>query len=269
MFKTRLADYINAGLHRLDMTYKEFSALSGVPSTTLHSYAQGRVNNPDEENLSRIARAFGDDPNVIREMRREAMEAAPAHGAGGQGEDAARMEQFVCLIRAEILDALESCRGQALAQQGETIAQAEQRCEARIKAADEIWRERLQTQKEHDAQILESEKQHRDELRERGEASRAYLKTLVRNLSMALALLICLVVGFGAYSVYAYTVFDRTDPSKGLYQGGTSSIPWLPILAAAAALSVVGYRIYTAIQQGAQLFAEAGGSGRNGGVKGR
>ena len=48
----------------------------------------------------------------------------------------------------------------------------------------------------------------------------AYLRSLVRNVSILAAL-------FGAYSLYAYKTFDVEDPTRGLNRGGRTDLPFI------------------------------------------
>ena len=65
VFKLRISQYINRNLVEKELTYKQLAERSGVPASSIHSYAQGKTGNPNEDNLIRIAAAFGDPPEVI------------------------------------------------------------------------------------------------------------------------------------------------------------------------------------------------------------
>lgn len=230
MFKLRLAKYINDGLVEHNMSYKDLSRMSGVPPTTLSYYARGQVNTPNDEYCAKIAAAFGDSSDVIQQMRREAIGSTAAeNNLVAASDDQERMEKFVVLMRSNMSAILEEYRIQAAAQQTEILDRADKRVaneETRFRERlDEVSRQyRAELNKElaHAGALLESEKEHREELRKRNEDTRKYLKIMVRNLTIALVVvtlvLTSALIAFASYSFYAYHTFDRQDPTKGLYQ---------------------------------------------------
>lgn len=230
MFKIQLAKYINDNLARLDMTYKELSSRSGVPSTSIHSYAQGRVNNPDEDNLQRIAKAFGDPPEIIQQMRRESLSSTVAENKiMAETDDKQRMEKFAALMRENMLSVMEEYRAAAAAQQTELIVHADQRVADAQRAAQDInakvlrqCEEEVERQKRHNADLLALKDDMIATIQGEREKVRAYLKRIIRNLTVALIVVSLLsVIGIsllGGYAVYAYHTFDRQDPTQGLYQ---------------------------------------------------
>lgn len=230
MFKLRVADYINNNMLERGLTYKDVSRMSGVSDSSIHTYAQAKVTNPNEDNLIRIAAAFGDTPDIIQQMRREALNSTTEENKIiAQSSDKERMEEFTALMRSNVAQLLEEYRLQSAAQQTEIIQNADQRVaneEARFKKrVDEVVRQyeaEIEKERKHAETLLEAEKEHREELRRRNEATRGYLKTMVRNLTIALvAVAIFSAVGFaalGGYAVYAYNAFDRKDPTRGIYQ---------------------------------------------------
>ena len=68
MFHLHVSAYINDRLKKTKMTYRDLAARSGVPLSTIYGYARGQVNKPDDDALIRIAAAFGDNEDVIRQM---------------------------------------------------------------------------------------------------------------------------------------------------------------------------------------------------------
>lgn len=230
MFKLRVADYINSNMLERGLTYKDVSRMSGVSDSSIHTYAQAKVTNPNEDNLIRIAAAFGDPPDIIQQMRREALSSTTEENKIiAQSSDKERMEEFSALMRSNVAALLEEYRIQSAAQQTEIIQHADQRIaneEARFKKrVDEVIRQyeaEMEKERMHAQTLLNAEKEHRAELRSRNEATRGYLKTMVRNLTIALvAVAIFSAVGFaalGGYAVYAYNTFDLKDPTRGIYQ---------------------------------------------------
>lgn len=248
LFKLRLAEYINTNMREQGITYKRLEQLSGVPQTSLHSYAQAKVSNPDEDNLVRIAVAFGDDPEVIQRMRRETLDStAKENQIIARSGDKERMEEFASLIRSSVAKLLEEYREQSAAQQTEIIQHADARVETerqRFKSrAEEVLRqcleetqrekeacaEKIDMTKEHCRQLIDHEQRSSDKIAEENAIVRKYLKTVIRNLTIALIVVsIIAIIGLsalGGYSFYAYHTFDREDPTRGLYRAEVTVDP--------------------------------------------
>lgn len=230
MFKLRVSQYINNGLVENNWTYKTLCDRSGVPVSTIHSYAQGKTSNPNEENLIRIAAAFGDTPDVIHAMRKESMDTtAKENILIAKADDKELMEKYAALIRESVTQILEEYRAASAAQQTEIIAHADHRIEEerqRAKVLNETvlaqCQEEIDRAKKHNADLLALKDDQIAAAASSSKSALAYLKTVVRNLSIALIVVsILAVLGlsiFGGYAVYAYNTFDREDPTRGLYR---------------------------------------------------
>lgn len=230
MFKLRVSQYINNGLVENNWTYKNLSDRSGVPTSTIHSYAQGKTSNPNEENLIRIAAAFGDPPSVIHAMRKESVDTtAKENLLIAKADDKELMEKYAALIRESVTQILEEYRAASAAQQTEIIAHADARIEderQRCKLLNETvlaqCQEEIAREKAHNADLLALKDDQIAAAASSSKSALAYLKTVVRNLSLALIVVsILAVLGlsiFGGYAVYAYNTFDREDPTRGLYR---------------------------------------------------
>lgn len=235
MFKLRVSQYINNGLVENNWTYKNLSDRSGVPTSTIHSYAQGKTSNPNEENLIRIAAAFGDPPSVIHAMRKESVDTtAKENLLIAKADDKELMEKYAALIRESVTQILEEYRAASAAQQTEIIAHADARIEderQRCKLLNETvlaqCQEEIARVKSHNADLLALKDDQIAAAASSSKSALAYLKTVVRNLSLALIVVsILAVLGlsiFGGYAVYAYNTFDREDPTRGLYRVDATS----------------------------------------------
>jgi transcriptional regulator with XRE-family HTH domain len=128
VLKLLVSQYINTNLADHNMTYKKLSAISQVPTTTIHAYAQGKTSNPNEENLIRIAAAFGDGPEVIHEMRRASLDSTVKENMlVAKSTDKEMVEEYASLIRANVAQILEEYRAQSAAQQTEILQHADRR----------------------------------------------------------------------------------------------------------------------------------------------
>lgn len=237
MFKIQLAQYINDNMVRLNLTYKDIAARSGVPPSTLSYYARGQVTTPNDDYCIRIAAVFGDPPEVIQKMRRDALESTAAENRLiAEADDQERMERFAELLRKNMLSVMEEHRTASAEQQTEIIQHADKRIEeerARAKALNESvlkqCLEEIEREKEHNAEILALKNEMINKIEAERVQVRKYLKTVIRNLAFALiAVSLIAVIGLGAlggYAFYAYHTFDREDPTRGLYRAEITPEP--------------------------------------------
>ena len=215
MFKILVSQYINKNMVEYDFTFKNLFDRCNVPISTLHAYAQGKTSNPNEENLIRIAKAFGHGPEVIQAMRRQALEStAKENMILARSDDPELMEKYGAIIRSNVSQILEEYRLASAAQQTEIIQHADQLvADAKAEAAAQcelVAKQCRQHEQEH--------KEHCDALIAQMQNTIAYLRSLVRNVSLLAGL-------FGAYSLYSYKTFDVKDLGRGLYRGGRTDLP--------------------------------------------
>lgn len=182
------------------MTYRELSARSGVPISTLSAYARGQVERPVADNLARIVEAFGGSEDDLQSLY-----------AGDDGQAAERGQELADQIaeqtRGDFADALKAYAEHSEAQYKERLAAVQAQYQEYLADAEQLYAERLEAEQRHHAQ-----------LEERNRASREYLKRLARNRAIVIALLSVVLAAFMAYSFYAFTTFDLNAPDMGLYR---------------------------------------------------
>ena len=269
MFKIQLAQYINDNLALHKLTYKQLSDISGVAPSSIHASAQGSVNNPDDDNLRRIAKAFGDPPEIIQQMRRESIGATAAENKLiAEADDKQLMEKMGTLLRTTLLAVLEEYRAAAAAQQTEIIQHANQRVEEertrfKERAADVVKQcneemernkafydqryqmtiahcdQRIADIKAHMADIVQEKRDAEKKMSRQYARNRAYLRSSVRNLCIAGGVLLVTNIFFGAYAIFAYTVFDMQDLTRGLHRE-THSVGPMMLFLAIVAICVAG-----------------------------
>lgn len=235
MFKLRVAEYIKTNMHQKGMTFKELESVSGVPLSTLHSYASAKISKHTEDTLLRIAAAFGDPPSIIKEMRAKSEESfEEEQKLLKESENARQMEQFATLIRSNVSQILEEYREQALAQQIETsrhadervriaeqkaeerIAEVEQKtsqlieateieCQERIKTILAQCEEHEQMHKQHCMELMEAERRAFAELHSSDGNNQSYLRSAIRCLVIALIVFVLISFGLGVCCIYAFT----------------------------------------------------------------
>lgn len=190
---------------------KDMSRESGLSDSTLNSYILQKVSSPSEENLLRIAAAFGDPPEVIYKMRRESMDVTSAEEKLlAAADDQARMEKFTEIVKSSMLAIMQEYLTATSSQQTEIMSHADKRVEEeRTRASDlnakvlaqcqeEIERNRIHNSEImalKDALLAASEKENKD--------VRKYLRTVIRNLAIALvAVSVLAVVGIVSLGIY-------------------------------------------------------------------
>lgn len=172
MFKDDLSEYISSRMRERGLTYEEAAKLCGVSTSTLYNYARGMVANPNDDNLQKIAEAFGDSPDMLRQLRAD---------SGAQDTQAAGVKQ---------LEALRS-------QYAQQLADAQQNFDRDM--ADE---------KRHHRESIEAERSSSLRQTARDAQGTAYLKRLVRNLSILCLVLAALLVVAASYAFYAYKMMN-------------------------------------------------------------
>lgn len=215
MFKSVLSTYITSNMGSRGWKLKDMSRESGLSDSTLNSYILQKVSSPSEENLLRIAAAFGDPPEVIYKMRRESMDVTSAEEKLlAAADDQARMEKFTEIVKSSMLAIMQEYLTATSAQQTEIMAHADKRVEEeRTRASDlnakvlaqcqeEVERSRIHNSEImalKDALLAASEKENKD--------VRKYLRTVIRNLAIALvavsALAVVGIVSLGIYVINA------------------------------------------------------------------
>ena len=211
MSSLSVSAYIRNGLEANKMTYRELSARSGVPISTLSAYARGQVTRPVADNLSRIVEAFGDGGDTLQALY-----------ADDDGNEADRgqvlADQIAEQTRGDFADALEVYAAKSEAQYRDRLAAVQEQYQEYLADAEQLYAERLDAEQRHHAQIIAEMREHAQTIDRRSEDARRYLKRLVRVLAVAVFVLMILLGMFAAYGVYAFNAFDRKDPNRGIYR---------------------------------------------------
>lgn len=262
MFKEVFSEYIKSNMDERGWKLKDMARESTLSDSTINSYILMKINNPSEDNMLLIVRAFGHSPDVIQKMRQQAAMTANTveKKLVNAADDKQRMELFIKTVKETVSQTLEEYRLQAAAQQTEILQHADARVETerqRFKArADEVLRqcneeiarvkescnERIKMMEAHNNQRIADIREHMNDLiaeKTKAETKTAkqhrrtnsYLKNSVRNLCIAVGLLIITNVFFGAYAIFSYTTFDMADPTRGLHRETHSVGPMMLFLA--------------------------------------
>lgn len=138
MFRTVIANYINQGMVTHNLSAKEVATKSKTPESTLSNYRTGKVENPNEEQLFRIAAVFGDGPDTIRLLRLESEEASAREARlKAEAKDKDLINQIAEIIRGGSIALLDQHADRMAAQQSEILQHADARIEEeRQRAAD-------------------------------------------------------------------------------------------------------------------------------------
>lgn len=193
------------------MTYRELSARSGVPISTLSAYARGQVTRPDADNLARIVDAFGGSEDDLQVLY-----------AGDEGQAAERgqvlADQIAEQTRGDFADALKAYADHSEAQYKERLAAVQAQYQEYLADAEQLYAERLEAEQGHHAQLIEEIRAHAETIDRKSDDARRYLKRIVRVLAVTVVVLMILLGLFSAYGVYAFNTFDRNDTTRGIYQ---------------------------------------------------
>lgn len=207
VFAQKIASYINTGMKQRNLTYEDLRQLTGVPTSTLHSWAQGRVTKPNDEYLVRIAQAFGDPPEIIQRMRHESLAmTTETNMLIAQAHDKELMEKFVELINANTARLLEQSR-----------IDSDNRYVSRLNTVRDQYNRLYEEQRANFADQLAESKSHAAQTYMsatnylKGEID-YYRRALLRVVLVSIALVLIL----GAYAVYCFRTFDKNDPFRGL-----------------------------------------------------
>ena len=215
MLQYTISRYVKDGISQNGMSYRELSARSGVPISTISAYARGQVESPDADNLARIAQAFGDSPDTVAQLRAQAE--APAEEdarIAAEASDKELVERIVSTLRKTFDDLLDD----ANAQYTQRLSAVQEQYRGYLEDTEQRYAERLEAEQRHHEQIVEQMQQSVQTMDQRSEEGRRYLKRLVRALAAFVVVLMVLLGVFAAYGVYAFNAFDRNDPAKGIYQ---------------------------------------------------
>lgn len=264
MFKAVLSVYITSNMAARGWKLKDIARESGVSDSTIHSYIKQKSDNPSDENLFRIADAFGDPQEVIQRMRQESDGVADeAARMVDEADDAARMEKFTAIVRSAMLGIMQEYLAATAAQQTEIIQHADIRiaqeqadfkrrtaevvkqCHEENDRIEKACSEKLDMMEKHCSQRIEDMRVHMQEVvSAKGDAeakitrqynlNKDYLKSAIVHLIAAVGILLLTNIFFGAYAIFSYTVFDMADPTRGLHRETHSVGPMMLFLAIVA-----------------------------------
>lgn len=215
MLQYTISRYVKDGLSQNGMSYRELSARSGVPISTISAYARGQVESPDADNLARIAQAFGDSPDTVAQLRAQSEAQAEEDARiAAEASDKELVERIVTTLRQTFDGLLDD----ANAQYSQRLDAVQEQYRDYLSDAEQRYAERLEAEQRHHEQIIAEMREHAQTIDRRGEDARRYLKRLVRVLAVAVVVLMILLSVCAAYGVYAFNTFDRKEPNRGIYR---------------------------------------------------
>lgn len=267
MYGAAIAAHINQSMAAYNLSAKYVSSESKTPESTLSNYRTGKVEKPNEEQLLRIFAVWGDGPEVLYNIRKQVDETAAAEARlKASAKDKELIDQIAEVIKAGSMALLDQQAERVGAQQSEILRHADARVEEerrRFKArADEVLRqctaeiaknesicnEKIAMTEKHVRELLTLKDEQIKKSDAENEKVRAYLRVVVRNLTVALiAVAVFAVVGLaclGGYAFYAYQTFDLKDPTRGMYRGGASIGPIVLTLLVVGAVGAIAFFIF-------------------------
>ena len=219
MFHLHVSAYINDRLKKTKMTYRDLAARSGVPLSTIYGYARGQVNKPDDDALIRIAAAFGDGEDVIRQMHVDSLPSTTEENMiFAAASDQLLLEKLALLIRENFVAVMDDYVSSEERQYRERLATVQAQYDKLMADMERRYTERINAERAHCDQLSRQSMEHERTIDERSESSRNYLKRLANQRLLIIVVLAVVLIASMAYNVYAYRVFDVPDSSRGIYR---------------------------------------------------
>ena len=219
MFHLHVSAYINDRLKKTKMTYRDLAARSGVPLSTIYGYARGQVNKPDDDALIRIAAAFGDGEDVIRQMHVASLPSTTEENMiFAAASDQLLLEKLALLILENFVAVMDDYVSSEERQYRERLATVQAQYDKLMADMERRYTERINAERAHCDQLSRQSMAHERTIDERSESSRNYLKRLANQRLLIIVVLVVVLIASMAYNVYAFRVFDVPDSSRGIYR---------------------------------------------------
>lgn len=219
MFHLHVSAYINDRLKKTKMTYRDLAARSGVPLSTIYGYARGQVNKPDDDALIRIAAAFGDGEDVIRQMHVASLPSTTEENMiFAAASDQMLLEKLALLIRENFIAVMDDYVSSEERQYRERLSTVQAQYDKLMKDMEKKYEERIADERSHHDALIRQAMEHERVIDARSESSRNYLKRLANQRLLIIAVLAVVLLVSMAYNVYAFRVFDVPDASRGIYR---------------------------------------------------
>lgn len=122
------------------------------------------------------------------------------------------------------------------------IAIEKKHCQEKLDLMGRMYESRISDLKAHNLEMHNADVEHKDDISARVSFNRDFLLSCVRNLTATSILLGLTTLFFGAYAIFAYTVFDMADPTRGLHTE-THSIGPVALIAAVALIVIAASRL--------------------------
>lgn len=219
MFHLHVSAYINDRLKKTKMTYRDLAARSGVPLSTIYGYARGQVNKPDDDALIRIAAAFGDGEDVIRQMHVASLPSTTEENMiFAAASDHLLLEKLALLIRENFVAVMDDYVSSEERQYRERLATVQAQYDKLMKDMEKKYEERIADERLHHDALIHQAMDHERVIDLRSESSRNYLKRLANQRLLIIVVLAVILLASMAYNIYAFRVFDVPDASRGIYR---------------------------------------------------
>lgn len=157
MYGAAIAAHINQNMAAHNLSAKQVSSRSQTPESTLSNYRTGKVEKPNEEQVLRIFAVWGDGPDVLYNIRRQA-EATAAQEAQlkASAKDKELIDQIAEVIKAGSMALLDQQAERMGAQQSEILQHANQRVEEERQRSADLNAKVLRQCQEEVARIKEA-----------------------------------------------------------------------------------------------------------------
>lgn len=157
MYGAAIAAHINQNMAAHNLSAKQVSSRSQTPESTLSNYRTGKVEKPNEEQVLRIFAVWGDGPDVLYNIRRQAEETAAQEAQlKASAKDKELIDQIAEVIKAGSMALLDQQAERMGAQQSEILQHANQRVEEERQRSADLNAKVLRQCQEEVARIKEA-----------------------------------------------------------------------------------------------------------------
>lgn len=115
-------------------------------------------------------------------------------------------------------------------------------CQDKITMLERMYESRIEDLRAYSVQMHNADVEHKGDITARVSFNRDFLLSCVRNLTATSILLGLTTLFFGSYAIFAYTVFDMADPTRGLHTE-THSIGPVALIAAVMLIIIAVSRL--------------------------
>ena len=196
----------------------------------------------DAELIDQIAEVIKSGSMALLDQQAERMGAQQSeilqHADARVAEERQRSAELNAKVLQQCKDEVERAKSDCARE----IAIEKAHCKDKLDLMERMYESRIADLKSHSEQLHNADVEHKGDISARVSFNRDFLLSCVRNLTATSILLGLTTLFFGAYAIFAYTVFEIADPSRGLHRE-THSVGPVALVAALVLIIVAVSRL--------------------------